>query len=236
MTDSLEIQRAAWNKWNEAREGELHPIPADQRGVILSWFAALGRNDLKILEVGCGAGWLCDHLTAFGEVTAIDLADEHIAKAAVRLPHVNFIAGDFMQQDVGRAFDVVVCLEVLSHVADQAAFMSRIAGLLKPVGYLMLATQNRSALEMSDLPRIPGQLRRWVNRRELTMLLMPAFRVERMFSITPHFNRGPLRILNSERLRRTADVAKLGSLLRVVKRIEEKVGLGWTIMTLAQAK
>lgn len=236
MTDTLEIQRTAWNKWNEVREGELHPIPADQREVILSWLAALGRNDLKILEVGCGAGWLCDHLTAFGKVTAIDLADEHIAKAAVRLPQVNFFAGDFMKQDVGHAFDVIVSLEVLSHVADQAAFMSRIAGLLKPGGHLMLATQNRSALEMSDLPRIPGQLRRWVNRRELTMLLTPAFQVEQMFSITPHFNRGPLRILNSERLQRMADTAKLGSLLRVVKRIEEKVGLGWTIMTLARVK
>ena len=44
-------------------------------------------------------------------------------------------------------FDVAVSLEVLSHVADTQAFIDKIASLLKPGGYLMLATQNRSVLE-----------------------------------------------------------------------------------------
>jgi 2-polyprenyl-3-methyl-5-hydroxy-6-metoxy-1,4-benzoquinol methylase len=234
MPETIETQRAAWNEWNAStREKELQAISTDQADVIEEWIGSLHRRDLKILEVGCGAGWMAERLSRFGKVTAVDLADEVLTRAAKRLPQVSFIAGDFMALDVGGDYDVIVSLEVLSHVVDQPAFVAKIADLLRPGHYLMLATQNRYALEKSHLPRIPGQLRKWTSRRELHGLLAPRFNVQRMFSITPHFNQGFLRILNSDRLQRIADRALLGWTLRAVKRIEEKAWLGWTIMALA---
>jgi hypothetical protein len=72
-----------------------------------------------------------------------------------------------------------------------------------------------------------------VDRHELAELMALRFEVKEMFSITPHFNRGLLRLINSGRLKRLAEAAKLSPVLRQVKRWEERMWLGWTIMTLA---
>jgi 2-polyprenyl-3-methyl-5-hydroxy-6-metoxy-1,4-benzoquinol methylase len=238
MTEAIEKQRAFWNDWNAStREKGLSEVSTDQAEVVMSWLKGLGRRDLKIIEIGCGAGWLCSQLVQFGQVTANDLSDEVLARAAQRVPEARFIAGDFMNTEVGSCYDVAMSLEVLAHVSDQAAFVARISGLLKPGGYLMLATQNKPALMRNNIPApAPGQLRRWVDRHELQELLAPHFQVKKMFSITPCFNRGLLRIVNSYRLQRAADRAFLGRVLRGVKRIESNLWLGWTIMVLAEVR
>jgi 2-polyprenyl-3-methyl-5-hydroxy-6-metoxy-1,4-benzoquinol methylase len=238
MSQAIEKQRAFWNDWNAStREKDLNEISIEQIEVIVSWLNSLQRRDLKIIEVGCGAGWLCSHLVQFGQVTATDLSDEVLARAAHRVPEARFIAGDFMTTDVGSDYDVVISLEVLAHVADQPAFLAKIADLLKPGGHLMLASQNKPALMLNDIPAPKtGQLRRWVDRHELGELLAPRFEVKQMFAITPRFNRGPLRILNSLRLQRAADAVFVGSLLRGIKWIENRMWLGWTIMVLAEVR
>lgn len=100
------------------------------------------------------------------------------------------------------SYDVVVALEVLSHVADQRAFVQKIAGHLKSGGYLMLATQNRYVLERFNRipPPEPGQLRHRVDRRELLRLLQQDFVVLELFSVSPKANRGLMGILNSRTL------------------------------------
>jgi 2-polyprenyl-3-methyl-5-hydroxy-6-metoxy-1,4-benzoquinol methylase len=163
----LPAQVAFWNDWNrEAREAGVGQISIDQAHVISSWLQRINRKDLNIIDVGCGVGWLCQVLTQYGQVTATDLADEVIARAAQRAPSGRFVAGDFMTFDFGsEQFDVATCLEVLPHVADQQAFVSKIASILKPSEYLMMATQNRPALERNDIsPPGPGQIRHWVDR------------------------------------------------------------------------
>jgi len=80
---------------------------------------------------------------------------------------------------------VIVTLEVLSHVEDQPAFVAKLATLLRSSGQLMLATQNGPVLQKYN--RIPspgpGQLRRWVDREELTALLSKDFQVIELFSV-----------------------------------------------------
>ncbi|MGH8770439.1 MAG: class I SAM-dependent methyltransferase [Burkholderiales bacterium] len=95
-----------------------------------------------------------------------------IERARVEHQGVTFIAGDFLALDLAReSADVVVLLEVLAHVADQA-FIAKIARTLRPRGYLMLATQNRKILERwgGVPPQVPGQIRNWVDHRELRSL------------------------------------------------------------------
>ena len=83
---------------------------------------------MDIIDVGFGAGWFCPQLTHFGRVTGTDLSDEVLARAKRRVPDVNFVPGDFMDLDFGaNSFDVIVALEVLSHVADQRAFIRKLA-------------------------------------------------------------------------------------------------------------
>jgi SAM-dependent methyltransferase len=49
-------------------------------------------------------------------------------------------------------YDFVVTLEVPSHVSDQPAYLRKIAALLKPGGYLVLATHNGPVLERNAIP------------------------------------------------------------------------------------
>ena len=233
----IEQQRSMWNEWNRVREEEQDEVPLRQARTVEEWLRGLERTDLDILDVGCGAGWLEPWLAKYGRVTATDLADEVLERARARNPGVTFISGDFMALDwPEESFDVVVSLEVLAHVADQAAFLERCATLLRTGGWLMLATQNRPVLERlnSVPPPKPGQLRRWVDAQELRSLLEPHFDVEELFSVTPRCNRPhPLRLLTSDRVDRALRPYFGRGLDSLRGRLEQR-GYGWTLMVKAR--
>ncbi len=128
----MPVQQAFWNSWNGIFVGKQRgPISQRQAQVVEGWLSAGGRTDLRILEVGCGTGWMVSRLLRFGDVTGTDLSDEVLAIAQQDTPAARFVAGDFMTIDLPRAaYDAVVTLEVLSHVMDQPAFFARIADLL----------------------------------------------------------------------------------------------------------
>jgi 2-polyprenyl-3-methyl-5-hydroxy-6-metoxy-1,4-benzoquinol methylase len=121
-------QVSFWNAWNAAcREHEIDRVSIDQGDQVARWLQQLGRKNLDILEVGCGAGWLCSRLREFGAVTGTDLSNEVLERASARSPDVTYVAGDFMVLDFRKeAYDVIVSLEVLSHVTDQSAFITQV--------------------------------------------------------------------------------------------------------------
>lgn len=232
----IDTQRSFWNEWNSAhREQVVGPVSQRQCAEILGWMQALGRRDLDLIDIGCGTGWLCKQLLPYGRVTGTDLADEVIERAKSRVPTAKFFAGDFMALDFGPAsFDVVTTLEVLTHLHDQPAFVRKIADVLRPGGWLMLATQNRFVLERNDIPAAkPGQLRHWVDAKELRALLAPHFAIEKLFTVTPVGDRGILRLVNSVKLNQLAG-AVFGA--RRVTAAKEALGFGWTLMALARKR
>ena len=100
------------------------------------------------LDVGCGAGLLCEPLARLGaDVTGVDAAAENVAAAAVHadgsgLP-VRYMAGEVGALDIG-AFDLVTAMEVIEHVADKPAFIAALAARIAPGGLLVLSTPNRT--------------------------------------------------------------------------------------------
>jgi len=233
VNQPIELQRSYWNEWNAShREQRLSDVSLDQRDAVLRWLSNLGRTDLRILEVGCGAGWLCPALKQFGQVTATDLSDEVLARARGRVPDVKFIAGDFMALDFEKQFDVVVSLEVLSHVEDHDAFITKLGALLRPGGYLMLATQNRPVLEKYNrvAPQQPGHLRRWFDRTELKALLAPHFELLRIETLTPAANKGAMRLIAGLQAKRVLR-AVFG---RGPEKALARAGFGWTLAVLAR--
>jgi 2-polyprenyl-3-methyl-5-hydroxy-6-metoxy-1,4-benzoquinol methylase len=236
MSEPIALQRSYWTEWNAAnRELGLSEISRDQRDVAIAWLNRLNRTDLDVIEVGCGAGWLCPALKAFGRVTATDLSEDVLARAARRVPDVQFVAGDFMSLEFPAAsYDVAVTLEMLSHVADQRAFVAKLSQLLRPGGVLVLATQNRPVLErFNDIPPTePGQLRKWLNREELTALLSSHFEISELKCTTPIVGKGSMRLVAGRKVR--------DAVRRVVGPFYDRAlassGLGWTLMVLAQKR
>lgn len=233
---SVAEQQSFWNGWNGGVwKGGRGEISRRQAEIVLEWLNASGRCDNRILEVGCGAGWLCPQLAGFGEVVGTDLSDDVLQRAQERWPHVLFVAGDFMSLSFeANSFDVVVTLEVLSHVSDQDGFMRRIAELLKPDGLMMLATQNKPVLRDHCIvaPLGPGQLRHWVDRSELAALAEPYFVIEELFSVTPSAHRGIRQLLTSQ---------KVNALLSPIfghrlRNALEARDWGWTLMLKARKR
>ena len=100
------------------------------------------------LDVGCGAGLLCEPLARLGaEVTGVDAAPENVAAAAVHAEgaglDIRYMAGELGTFDIG-SFDLVTAMEVIEHVADKRAFVSELASRLAPGGLLVLSTPNRT--------------------------------------------------------------------------------------------
>ena len=234
--------REFWNRWNATwREGSRQDWNADETSrraydVILQWIPSLGLADARILEVGCGAGWLCDRLRAFGTVTGVDIADEVIARAQSRFPGVHFIAADFYTHELPRShFDLLLSDETLACVPDQPPFAARMADVLKPGGYLIVATQNRFVFERRDdlNEKAFAPIRRWLSRRELTTLLTPWFDVVRLTTVAPAGHLGILRIINSHKLNGLVTLFISPDRLR---RIKERLGFGQVFVLLARKR
>ena len=231
---AMRQQQAYWNTWNAStREQRLSEISLDQRKVLVDWLRETGRTDLQIIEVGCGAGWFCPTLKQFGHVTAVDLSNEVLARARRRVPDVDFIAGDVMDLDFrDGAFDVIVVIETLAHIEDQAAFIAKLARMLRPGGLLMLASQNRTVLERYNAPEPlgPGVTRHWLSALEHRALLVDAFDIREMRTITPTAKKGVLRLFAGRKATRFWRAISG----RLIERVLERAGLGRTIMILAQ--
>lgn len=124
------------------------------------------------LDVGCGAGLLCEPLARLGaEVTGVDAAPANVEAAALHAQgsglDIRYMAGELATLGLGQ-FDLVTCLEVIEHVADKAALISELARHLAPGGLMILSTPNRTTQSrlllvgaMEALGRVPRGTHHW---------------------------------------------------------------------------
>jgi 2-polyprenyl-6-hydroxyphenyl methylase/3-demethylubiquinone-9 3-methyltransferase len=125
------------------------------------------------LDVGCGAGLLCEPLARLGAaVTGVDAAPENIAAAQAHARgaglDVHYLQGELASLDLAR-FDLVTSMEVIEHVADKRAFAASLAARLAPGGLMVLSTPNRttrSRLLMVGAAEAVGLIPRGTHRWE----------------------------------------------------------------------
>jgi 2-polyprenyl-6-hydroxyphenyl methylase/3-demethylubiquinone-9 3-methyltransferase len=121
--------------------------------------AHFGRNHLadeplkglRVLDVGCGGGLLCEPLSRLGgKLTGIDAAATAVRAAQVHASELGltidyrYTTAKVLAQ-TGEKFDVVLAMEVVEHAADVNAFVGSCSDLVKPGGAMILATLNRTA-------------------------------------------------------------------------------------------
>ena len=105
---------------------------------------------LSILDVGCGGGLVSEPLARLGaNVTGIDPTVDSIAVArrhaeAQGLSIAYRSASVEELQAAGETYDAAVCMEVIEHVPDPAAFVRSLGGLVRPGGSLIVSTLNRT--------------------------------------------------------------------------------------------
>jgi len=161
--DELEVARfaamaAEW--WNpRGRMGMLHKLNPTRLAYIRDTACShFGRDPkarrclegLRVLDIGCGAGILCEPLCRLGaSVVGADPAEANIAAARLHAERggltVDYRATTAERlAEAGESFDVVLAMEVVEHVADLAAFVRCCAGMVSPGGLMVTATINRT--------------------------------------------------------------------------------------------
>jgi SAM-dependent methyltransferase len=100
---------------------------------------------LRILDIGCGNGYLCGRLLALGhEVVGIDLSEQGVAIARKSYPNARFeVLGaitDVLETLGEKPFDVVVSTEVIEHLYAPRTFVDGCFGALRSGGRLIVTT------------------------------------------------------------------------------------------------
>lgn len=109
-----------------------------------------GNKGCTVLDIGCGAGFLCNALAKKGhEVTGIDLSHKslEVAKKKDETQSVNYIVADGYNPpfDEG-SFDVICAMDFLEHIEKPETVIKKAASLLKKDGLFFFHTFNRNLL------------------------------------------------------------------------------------------
>lgn len=108
----------------------------------------LNLKGLRVLDVGCGGGILCEAMAKVGaQVTGID-AEREAIKIAKDHAQENQLAIEYhctpIEEFENKSFDAVTCMEMLEHVQNPALVLEHCKRVLKPNGFLFLSTINRT--------------------------------------------------------------------------------------------
>ncbi|ENN93318.1 bifunctional 2-polyprenyl-6-hydroxyphenol methylase/3-demethylubiquinol 3-O-methyltransferase UbiG [Bartonella bovis] len=105
---------------------------------------------LRILDIGCGGGLLCEPMARLGATiigadasqTNIDVAKTHATQSGLSIDYRATTAETLANEE--EQFDVILNMEIVEHVADVNLFISATAKMLKPQGLMFVATLNRT--------------------------------------------------------------------------------------------
>jgi 2-polyprenyl-6-hydroxyphenyl methylase/3-demethylubiquinone-9 3-methyltransferase len=201
--DTVEVERfdvpldTWWSNTEEPRW--LHKYNPVRVAYIRDAACRRGRRDpehadclrgLRILDIGCGGGLLCEPLAALGATVvgadpapgAIEAARQHARQGGLAIDYRVTTAEALAT--AGERFDIVLAMEVIEHVADHHVFLECCAELVGPDGLMVLSTINRTrksfayAIVMAEyvlrlLPRGTHQWERFLKPEEIGIALAP---------------------------------------------------------------
>lgn len=139
---------AMLHRFNPVRLGYIRDLTCRQFGRDRRHVGCL--TGIRLLDIGCGGGLLSEPLARLGaSVVGADPSPRNVAVAQAHAAAAG-LAVDYRATtaealaSAGEAFDVVLAMEVVEHVADVGLFVRRAAAMVKPGGLMVCATINRT--------------------------------------------------------------------------------------------
>lgn len=106
---------------------------------------------LRVLDIGCGGGLLCEPMVRLGAtVTGVDALERNLKTAKTHAEQVgvevDYRHGTIEQMVEGgeAPYDVVLNMEVIEHVANPPEFMADCGAMVRPGGIMLCSTINRT--------------------------------------------------------------------------------------------
>jgi 2-polyprenyl-3-methyl-5-hydroxy-6-metoxy-1,4-benzoquinol methylase len=132
-------------------------------------------KSIKILDLGCGRGWLSNLLTEFGFVTGAEPVKGVVKYAKKMYPKVEFVVGSTKEliKNGTKNFNLIVCSEVLEHIPDDKKneFIGEIHQLLATGGYAIFSTPRAEAQEdWLKNSKITQPIEEWISENDLEKL------------------------------------------------------------------
>ena len=128
----------------------------------------------RLLDVGCGSGWLCEYFARLGyDVTGTDISPDLIEMAEERLRQISyqvdhrtplryrFFAHDIESAPLDETFDAVVCYDSLHHFVDERAVVRHLARMLEPGGVLFILEGNKPPAGSATEAELIGVMREY---------------------------------------------------------------------------
>ncbi|MBV9124585.1 MAG: class I SAM-dependent methyltransferase [Planctomycetes bacterium] len=156
------------------------------------WLMELTRPWLRgqALEAGFGYGQYTPYFARHTErLVAVDCDPVCVERLRAQLPEVEARVADLTDPEfalrVGRAvFDVIICLNVLEHIQDDAQTLAQFREALRPGGRLLLIVPAHPAL-YGSMDAMAGHFRRYTRSELRRRLIAAGYRIRRLRYINP---------------------------------------------------
>jgi glycosyltransferase involved in cell wall biosynthesis/SAM-dependent methyltransferase len=116
------------------------------------------RAGAKILDLGCGPGWLSEYFARLGyDVTGIDINDDLLDIARERIQQMpykvdhqtrvrcRFLTHDIEAEPLPKKFDAIICYDALHHFEDEQRVFRHLTAMLDPGGLLFILEGQKPA-------------------------------------------------------------------------------------------
>lgn len=112
-------------------------------------------NQLDIVDVGCGYGWLLDTFTGAKSLTGSDISEHAITMAKSRNQERKYEVADLLDgPPFPETFDVILAVNLIEHLTDPARGVDSIKALCAP-----------GSLVLVHLPVVDNKLGKWIYDR-----------------------------------------------------------------------
>ena len=154
--------------WNENGKFKiLHQIKRHRMTYILDQINNRNIKNLKILDVGCGGGIICEPLARLGaKVTGIDFVPNNIKAAKIHSKKnklkINYIYKDIEKSKLDAKFDIILMFEVLEHLDNWKKTIKNIKKNLNKDGLVIISTINRNLISKLFAINLAENILNWI--------------------------------------------------------------------------
>tara|TARA_Y100000385_G_scaffold225371_1_gene235783 strand:- start:168 stop:905 length:738 start_codon:yes stop_codon:yes gene_type:complete len=201
------------DKWYDADNDPIAVLRVEQDAknpwvskVIEKYF---GQTEIQIADIGCGAGFLTNHLAkTYRNINGVDASESSltVARRKDSTKNVNYILGDAYKLPFDdNSMDIVCAMDFLEHVERPEAVISECSRILKTGGIFFFHTFNRNILSwlivikfmewfVPNTPKNLHVLHLFIKPSELKkMMLIHNLKKQSLVGLGPRFNLGFLK-------------------------------------------